>query len=70
MTCYDTTLSDVLDKHVPLIIKTITVSPCVPWFSDEIKKAKQLENVSVYGEEQVFHLITSYLSKLVTVLFT
>ena len=29
-----------------------------------------VENVSVYGEEQVFHLIRSYLSKLVTVLFT
>ena len=37
-----TTLSDVLDKHAPLIIKTITVRPCVPWFSDEIKTAKQL----------------------------
>ena len=42
MTCYETTLSDVLDKHAPLIIKTITVRPCVPWFSDEIKTAKQL----------------------------
>ena len=41
MTCYDTTLSDVLDKHAPLIIKTITVRPCIPWFSDEIKTAKQ-----------------------------
>ena len=42
MTCYDTTFSDVLDKHAPLIIKTITVRPCAPWFSDEIKTAKQL----------------------------
>ena len=38
----NTTLSDLLDKYAPLIIKTITVRPCVPWINDEIKTAKQL----------------------------
>ena len=57
MTCYDTTLSDVLNKHAPLLIKTITVRPCVPcvlWLSDEINTAKQLRR----KRERIFHLIS------------
>lgn len=30
VSCYNTTLSDLLDKHAPLFKKTITVRPRVP----------------------------------------
>ena len=33
VSCYNTTLSDLLDKHAPLFKKTITVRPRVPWFN-------------------------------------
>ena len=39
---YNSTLSRLIDKHAPLTKKTITMRPCVPWFNDEIKAAKQL----------------------------
>ena len=39
---YNSTLSRLIDKHAPLRKKTITMRPCVPWFNDEIKAAKQL----------------------------
>ena len=38
---YDTTLSALLGKHAPVQTRTITVRPKVPWFSGEIKMAKQ-----------------------------
>ena len=39
--CFNTTLSRLLEAHAPLITKTITTRPCVPWFSDEIKVIKR-----------------------------
>ena len=39
--CYNSTLTSILDKHAPLITKTVTVRGQVPWFNDDIKNAKQ-----------------------------
>ena len=39
---YNSTSFRLIDKHAPLRKKTITMRPCVPWFNDEIKAAKQL----------------------------
>ena len=38
---YDTTLSLLLDKHAPVLTRTITIQPKVPWFNGDIKMAKQ-----------------------------
>jgi len=38
--CYDTTLSQILDKHAPVNTKILTVRPRVPWFSLDLKKRK------------------------------
>ena len=35
--CYDTTLSQILDKHTPVNTKILTVRPRVLWFSLELK---------------------------------
>ena len=37
---YNSTLSAILDKHAPIITKTITIRPYSPWFNDDIKLAK------------------------------
>ena len=42
VSCYNTTLSDLLDKHAPLFKKTITVRPRVPWFNVTVKEAKRI----------------------------
>ena len=39
--CYNNTPKTTLDKHAPLKSKTVTIRPCVPWFSDKIKEAKR-----------------------------
>lgn len=41
VSCYNLTCSSLLDKHAPLLKKTITVRPRVPWFNDTIKTAKR-----------------------------
>ena len=38
---YDTTLSTLLDKHAPVLRRTITIRPKVSWFNGDIKMAKQ-----------------------------
>ena len=38
---YNSTLKVVLDKHAPLITRSIKVRPRVPWFNEEIKTAKR-----------------------------
>ena len=38
---YNNTLMAALDKHAPLITRTIVQRPRVPWFSQEIRKAKR-----------------------------
>ena len=40
-TCYNSTLKVVLDKHAPLITRSIKKRPRVPWFNEEIKMAKR-----------------------------
>ena len=41
--CYNSTLSTLLDKHAPIITKTIAICPHrVPWFNNGLKEAKQL----------------------------
>ena len=39
--CYNSTLKDILDKHAPLISRSIKERPRVPWFNEEIKMAKR-----------------------------
>ncbi|KXJ10383.1 putative RNA-directed DNA polymerase from transposon BS [Exaiptasia diaphana] len=38
---YNSICSDILDKHAPIIKKTIVVRQRVPWFNDSIKAAKR-----------------------------
>ena len=38
---YHNTLSQILDKHAPLITRTFKVRPNVPWYSHEITRAKR-----------------------------
>ena len=37
--CYNDTLAATLDRHAPLITKSVTKRPIVPWFNDKIKAA-------------------------------
>ena len=54
--CFNQTLASILDCHVPLLTKTLTIRPLVPWFNNYIKKAqrerqkveKMTESVSKY----------------------
>ena len=39
---YNTTLSSVIESHAPLKTKTIVSRPTVPWYNDDIHKAKLL----------------------------
>ena len=38
---YNNTLKVALDRHAPIITKTVTKRPSVPWFNDEVKSAKK-----------------------------
>jgi hypothetical protein len=38
---YNSTLSDLLDKHAPLKKKTVTLHPNAPWYTEEIDIAKK-----------------------------
>jgi len=42
VTCYSSTLASALDRHAPLITKTIPARPLVPGFNDEIKEVRRL----------------------------
>ena len=41
VSCYNETLTSTLDRHAPLITKSVTKRPVVPWFSQELKLAKK-----------------------------
>ena len=41
MNLYDKTLSCILEKHAPATVKTIINRSESPWYTDEVKKAKQ-----------------------------
>ena len=38
---YDNTLSSVLEDHAPLITRTITKRPTVPWFNNDVNNTKR-----------------------------
>ena len=38
---YNKTLSIILDKHAPILSKTVRVRPAVPWYGNEIREAKR-----------------------------
>ena len=38
---YESVLSELLDKHAPLITRRITCRPHAPWFDDELREAKR-----------------------------
>ena len=40
VSCYNTTLSSILDKHAPLITKRRTIRAKASWFNNDIKRAK------------------------------
>ena len=42
---YNNTLKVALDCHAPIITKTVTKRPSVPWFNDEVKSAKKKRGV-------------------------
>ena len=39
--CFNTTLTDILDKHASLKTRTMINRPKVPWFSGDIKQLKR-----------------------------
>ena len=39
--CYNSTLTDILEKHAPLKEKVIRLQPLAPWYNNEIQKAKR-----------------------------
>ena len=41
VSCYNETLTSTLDRHAPLITKSVTKRPVVHWVSQKIKSAKQ-----------------------------
>ena len=41
VSCYNNTLSSVLDRHVPLKRRIVTSRAMVPWYDEEIKLAKK-----------------------------
>ena len=41
MASYNSVCSGVMDKHAPIVKKTIVTRPRVPWFNDTIKTAKR-----------------------------
>ena len=45
-TSYNTILGSIVNQHAPVITKTIISRPCVPWFNDEIRRAKRLRRKS------------------------
>ena len=38
---YNSTLSDLLDRHAPKMRKLVTLRPNTPWYDDKIRMAKQ-----------------------------
>ena len=36
----NTSLRNVLDRHAPLVIRTVTARPSAPWIAEEVKAAK------------------------------
>ena len=43
---YESVLSELLDKHAPLITRRITCRPHAPWFDDELREVRGSETSS------------------------
>ena len=41
VSCYNTTLSDTLDRYAPLKTRVVSVRPRLPWFDEDIREAKR-----------------------------
>ena len=41
VTLYNYTLSSILNKHAPLITKTVSSHPHVPWFTNDVRTQKK-----------------------------
>ena len=41
LTLYNTSLIGLLEKHAPLITRTITIRPSAPWYTEDIREEKQ-----------------------------
>ena len=39
--CYNLTLALIIDRHAPLLTKKLAIRPLVPWFNNDIKKARR-----------------------------
>ena len=39
--CYNTTLASALDRHAPLVTRSIPVLPLVPWFNNDLKEVRK-----------------------------
>ena len=39
--CYNTTLASALNRHAPLVTRSIPVRPLVPWFNNDIKEVRK-----------------------------
>ena len=39
-TKYDNILNDTIDKHAPIITKTIMIKPYSPWFNSQLSEMK------------------------------
>ena len=40
--CYNSTLNTLIDLHAPIVYKPVTLRSRVPWFTEEIRSAKEL----------------------------
>ena len=63
---YNSTLSSLLDKHAPLMEKTITIRPSAPWMTDELRIEKRVlskaERTWWYGKLAIlFQIYCSHL---------
>ena len=51
---FNAALRNVLDRHAPLVTRTVTARPSVPWITEEVKAAKcnlcKAGNLTVYGQ--------------------
>ena len=38
---YNSSLSTLIDRHAPLQVKTVTIRPKAPWFTEDVQEAKR-----------------------------
>ena len=41
VSCYNNTISTLLERHAPMKTRTVVVRPMVPWYNEEIRLAKK-----------------------------